>query len=126
MRVRFFLVVCLCLGLVGADPFAEGSSNKSSTSKASGSTSKGSSAASGSGKTVHVKGYTKKNGTKVDAYDRKPPKSASKDAASTTSKTSRSTGSSSTRSTTSTATSSTVTRDSNGHIKRSPAAKHAF
>jgi hypothetical protein len=98
---------------------SHGSSHSSHTSKSSKSSksskttkSKGSS----SGKTVHVKGYTKKDGTQVDAYDRKAPKSK---------------GASTTTATTSPTTRAehgcaACERDKNGRIKRSPKARADF
>jgi hypothetical protein len=80
------------------------------------SSSKSSSSKSSSGKTVHVKGYTRKDGTYVPPYDRAAPGSGSSSTAS-----SRSTGSSIDSSD-----SVNVGRDSHGRIKRGAAAKHDF
>ena len=70
---------------------------------------------SGGGKTVHVKSYTKKDGTKVAAHDRKAPdtekSSAKKESAKKESTVKPSTG---------------VARDAKGRIKRSEEAKHQF
>jgi len=64
---------------------------------------------------VHVKGYTKKNGTHVKAHDRKAPKEhATKAPKTTTAKKSSSTSS------------STAPRDEKGRIQRSEAARHTF
>ena len=61
------------------------------------------SASSPSGtKTVHVKGYTKKDGTKVAAHERKAPKART------------------------TAPTTPASRDTHGRIRRSAAAKHQF
>ena len=67
-------------------------------------------------KTVHVKGYTKKDGTKVKGYDRKAPSKKG----STTTK-----GSGTTKHST-TVTSTTPARDSKGRFIRSDAAKSTF
>lgn len=70
--------------------------------------------AKGSGGTVHVKGYTKKDGTHVNGYDRKAPKSKPEKAATP-------------KRTPAVSTASTTTEgDSHGKIKRSESAKHAF
>jgi hypothetical protein len=67
-------------------------------------------------KSVHVKGYTKKDGTKVKGYDRKAPSKKG----STTTK-----GSGTTKHST-TVTSTTRARDSKGRFIRSDAAKSTF
>jgi hypothetical protein len=68
-------------------------------------------------KTVHVKEYTRKDGTKVKAHDRKAPekKSTSSGAKTETS-----------RKESSVKTASGVARDERGRIQRSAAARHAF
>ncbi len=82
-------------------------------------------------KTVHVKTYTRKDGTVVHAHDRSAPgtKSSTNSAASTPRTTS--TSAVTTNTTVVPATrprtySITVARDSQGRIKRSGSAKHAF
>jgi hypothetical protein len=66
-------------------------------------------------KTVHVKGYTKKDGTHVKPHDRKAPeKHSTKDKDTTHSTTHSSTASTG------------ETRDANGYIDRSEAAKREF
>lgn len=86
-------------------------------------------------KTVHVKTYTRKDGTVVHAHDRSAPgtKSATISRPSPTTSTSRTTSTSTvtTNTTVIPATrprtySLTIARDSNGRIKRSGSAKHAF
>jgi hypothetical protein len=67
-----------------------------------------------SGKTVHVKGYTKKDGTHVAPHDRKAPKDKG---TTTTSKPA---------STHANDSASSAKRDEHGRIARSEAAKHAF
>lgn len=63
-------------------------------------------------KTVKVKGYTRKDGTVVKPYERKAPE--------------RKTPASTTTNTPKASRSSTVTRDEQGRIQRSEAARHAF
>ena len=67
-------------------------------------------------KTVHVKGYTKKNGTKVAGYDRKAPAKKGSTATTGAATTTHSTTTSST----------TQARDSKGRFIRSAAAKNVF
>jgi hypothetical protein len=70
-------------------------------------------------KTVHVKEYTKKDGTTVKAHDREPPKSkAEKNAEKKTSAKQPLPKPPSS--------SSTAKRDANGRIERSETAKHQF
>jgi hypothetical protein len=91
MRSRYLLLIILLSALSPA--FAQ-RSHSSHSSKDS------------PDKTVHVHSYTKKNGTVVRSYKRRPAgsKARSADVSSTP----------------------TASRDSNGKIKRSPAAKEAF
>jgi hypothetical protein len=88
-------------------------------------------------KTVHVKTYTRKDGTVVAAHDRSAPGTKSTSASSTTrtprteSARTTSTTSVTTNTTTVPATrprtfSTTITRDSHGRIKRSESAKREF
>jgi len=98
------LLVSLYLALCGSAS-AQRRGGSSSHSKTHSSSSKSSAA-----KTVHVRSYTKKDGTVVKSYDRRPP--GSKDSGSDAE----------VRSSTATA----ALRDSNGRIKRSAAAKEAF
>jgi hypothetical protein len=67
-------------------------------------------------KTVHVKGYTKKDGTKVEGHDRKAP---TKKRATATARAATTAHSTTTRST-------TPARDSKGRFIRSATAKDAF
>ncbi|HTM04157.1 MAG TPA: HNH endonuclease signature motif containing protein [Vicinamibacterales bacterium] len=78
--------------------------------------------AKGSGGTVHVKGYTKKDGIHVNGHDRKPPKSKGTTSSGTSSKTSAK----HTSKAPAVVTASGVERDEHGRIKRSEFAKHAF
>jgi len=71
-------------------------------------------AAGQTGKTVHVKGYTKKDGTKVAAHDRKAPEPKATKAAKTPKPPAATTAS------------AAVARDAKGNIQRSDAARHAF
>src|SRR5206468_1805206 len=70
-------------------------------------------------KTVHVKEYTRKDGTKVKAHDRAAPKSktATSAAKATTPKETKHE---------STPAVVTAARDANGRINRSESARHAF
>lgn len=86
-------------------------------------------------KTVHVKGYTKKDGTHVEAHERKAPApkgTSSSSSGSTSSGSTSSTSGGSTSSTSSSGTSSkkssasTQPRDSKGRFVRSEQAKHDF
>jgi hypothetical protein len=79
-RWGIVLALSLCLGSVGSA--AKGGSHGSS------------------GKTVHVKAHTRKDGTAVAAHDRKAPPAPS--------------------------TAPTIKRDERGRIQRSEAARHAF
>ena len=78
--------------------------------------------AKGSGGTVHVKGYTKKDGTYVPPYNRKPPRSKGTTSSGTSSKTSAK----HTTKAPAVVTASGADRDGHGRIKRSEAAKDAF
>jgi hypothetical protein len=83
-------------------------------------------------KTVHVKGYTKKDGTYVAPHERKAPSpkgssSGSASSGSTSSTSSRSTSSSSSGKTqTKQSSAATQPRDSNGRFARSETGKHDF
>jgi len=81
------------------------------------SSSKGSHGSSTSGKTVHVKEYTRKDGTTVKAHDRKAPEQHAK---TTETKSATIDKQSSAQSATA------VARDAHGRIQRSDAARHAF
>lgn len=71
--------------------------------------------------TVHVKAYTKKDGTHVDAYDRKAPEShATAKPAATPPATAE------TPAATATPSLASIARDEQGRIQRSAAARHAF
>jgi hypothetical protein len=76
-----------------------------------------------SSKTVHVRGYYRKDGTYVQPYDRSTPGTNPR-SSSGASRTSVSPSPGNT--TRNTSTSSTVQRDANGKIKRSAVAKDAF
>ncbi len=97
------LLVSLYLALCGS-AFAQ---HKSGSSSHAHSSSKNS-----ADKTVHVRTYTKKNGTVVKSYDRRPP--GSKESVSPPQGTVRSSSP------------TAALRDSNGRIKRSEAAKDSF
>jgi hypothetical protein len=103
---RLALVAAMCLVFASA-PILD----------AKGSSSKGSSGSSTNGKTVHVKEYTRKDGTTVKAHDRKAPE---RKAATTETKSAAFDTQLSAHSATA------VTRDADGHIKRSAAAKGEF
>ena len=75
--------------------------------------------ASSAPKTVHVKGYTRKDGTYVQGHDRKAPESQGSKTGESGTKTGKST-------VTSSSTGTAAKRDSNGRIVRSEEAKHAF
>ena len=100
-RCGIALVLCLCLGAVGSA--AKGSSHGSS------------------GKTVHVKEYTKKDGTKVAAHHRQAPHSTP-----TTPRASTPNPSTDQPKSTAHRAGSSVARDSHGRIERSEAAKRSF
>lgn len=104
------LTLILCLLALTAPSFAQkgGRSSKSSSK----------SSKSSSTKTVHVKGYHRKDGTYVPPYDRAAPGSGS---SSSPSSSTSSDSSESTRSRT-----TVVERDKHGKIKRSTEAKHLF
>lgn len=97
IRRRLVLSWLLALCVVAPIAAAKGSAAKGSASSGT--------------KTVHVKGYTKKDGTVVAPHDRQAQKSGDAKA--------------SAPSTTPT-TSTTVARDAKGRIQRSDAARHAF
>jgi hypothetical protein len=84
--------------------------------------------ADGGQKTVHVKGYTKKDGTHVAAHERKAPESSGGATSSTSKKKSGDGNPTSTKAkaTPTTSTSSGVARSKDGRIARSVAAKHEF
>ena len=100
------LTLCLATSSVAAQRSGR-SGGRSSTSRSSTSRSSTSSAP----KTVHVKGYTRSDGTYVPAYDRAAPGTSSSTTGSLYGETS---------------TSSAVPRDENGRIVRSRAARSAF
>jgi hypothetical protein len=75
-------------------------------------------------KPVHVKEYTKKDGTKVAAHDRKAPEHSPADKAATTEQREKSTAK--TAPVAPASSSSTVARDAHGRIQRSEAARHSF
>ncbi len=100
------LLVSLYLALCGSAS-AQRRGGSSSHSKTHSSSSKSSAA-----KTVHVRSYTKKDGTVVRSYKRRPP--GSKEAVANPHAVVRSSAP------------TAALRDSNGRIKRSAAAKEAF
>src|SRR5947209_20050922 len=115
----FCLAVTSTIAQKGARSSSKSSSGKSSASKSS---------SSSSGKTVHVKGYTRKDGTYVPPYDRAAPGTADNRRSSSTGS---STGSSESGTSIGTASrsrtvESATARDKNGKIKRSAFAKHEF
>jgi hypothetical protein len=110
VRIRR-LIVALILALsfsIGSIPLeaAKGSKGSGHSTKSSGP------------KTVHVKEYTRKDGTKVKAHDRAAPKS--KPATSAKATNPKETKHESTPAVV------TAARDTNGKIKRSESARHAF
>jgi len=118
--VALLLFCCLCSGA-----FAKGSHGGPRSSKAS----KPSKAkASKAEKTVHVRGYTRKDGTYVAPYDRRAPGTASTTTTNTTNAFSSSTAHTyrSGYMADGITPHATVQRDKHGRIKRSHAAKAAF
>jgi hypothetical protein len=110
------VLVCLAVLIFLATPSlaANGGGKEGGKGSSKGSSAKGSTKGSGSGgKTVHVKGYTKKDGTYVAPHDRSAPGTKASTGQPTTSTMPK-------------ATSSTATRDAHGRIIRSEAAKHQF
>src|SRR6267143_1651229 len=108
MRASRYLLLLVSFYLVlSGSAFAQRKGGSSSHSKTHSSSSKSSAA-----KTVHVRSYTKKDGTVVRSYDRRPP--GSKEDVASPQATVRSSAS------------SAALRDSNGRIKRSAAAKETF
>ena len=75
-------------------------------------------------KTVHVRTYTRKDGTVVQAHDRAAP--GTRSTSTSTRSTSTSTRSTSTRTESVPVYSTSIERDSKGRIKRSQSAKHDF
>src|SRR5262245_33530824 len=122
-RVLFLLVAAVSLGASSAA--LAGSRGSSHSSHHSSSPSKGNKS---SGKTVHVKGYTKKDGTQVDAYDRSAPRSKSgSPAAGRTGRPDPGGGPATNAPTTTTEHAcTTCERDETGRIKRSQAARADF
>jgi len=108
-RVLFLLVAAVSLG--DSSAALAGSRGSSHSSHHASSPSKGSKS---SGKTVHVKGYTKKDGTHVGAYDRSAPRSKSSNPATNAPMT------------TTEHACTTCERDEAGRIKRSQAARADF
>ena len=115
--VALLLLCCLCTGA-----FAKGSHSGPRSSKAS----KPSKAkANKAEKTVHVRGYTRKDGTYVAPYDRRPPGTTNTSTNSAISSSSVHTYRSGYMADGITP-HATVQRDKHGRIKRSHAAKAAF
>lgn len=106
------IVLALVVFSLFAGPAYSAPKRSSSTSKRSTSSSEDKK------KAVHAKSYTKKNGTKVSAYNRRPSGTASRKGSST-----KVAGSSSRRST---STAVSAQRAGNGRIKRSTRAKDDF
>ena len=115
MTRRLAVVLALCLSLLGSAGIT--ATGRSGTSKGMRSTQ------ASSGKTVHVKSYTKKDGTKVAAHDRKAPEKQSP--AVTAEKAPKPLKTQPATITTS-PTTSPVTRDEKARIQRSDAARHHF
>lgn len=127
MIQRLALVAALVVGLIGSPVLtassqrgsSKGSSHKSGSPKSGsskGGSSKGSStktSTSSGDKTVHVKGYYRKDGTYVEGHERRAPGTATQ--------TTRSSGNDSPSTY-----SSTQPRDSHGRFVRSEAARDAF
>jgi hypothetical protein len=108
-KVTFFLAVIFVLCLAFPPSLAQ----KGSRGGSSRSTSSKSSSKSTNGKTVHVKGYTRKDGTYVPPYDRAAPGTATSASSASNVPSVR-------------PRSIETTRDKHGRIKRSAAAKHEF
>ena len=108
-KFTFFLavifVLCLAFPPSLAQKGSRGGSSKSTSSKTS--------SKSTSGKTVHVKGYTRKDGTYVPPYDRAAPGTATSTSSASDVLSAR-------------PRSIETTRDKHGRIKRSAAANHEF
>jgi hypothetical protein len=104
MRSKLLLLV-LSVGLSVSSAFAYPRSGSGGTHSHS-----GSSKASSSQKTVHVRSYTRKDGTVVQGYDRSAP----------------GTNGHSSKASVRSSTTAPALRDSNGKIKRSAAAKEVF
>jgi hypothetical protein len=136
---RLLLILALC-GLVSAPgAYAKGGhssgghSKSSSGSKKSGGSHKSKDSDAGD-KPVHVKEYTKKDGTVVSAHDRKAPDSGSGSSAGTASSATSTTTKSAVAETTSPSTGAKHTaayctscpRDANGKIIRSRVARETF
>jgi hypothetical protein len=77
-------------------------------------------------KTVHVKGYTKKDGTKVEPYDREAPEKKSTKAESAPAPKPKATSASKPAKQRAVITASSQPRDSKGRFVRSASGKHAF
>ena len=103
--IRHIVTALLTLALVCATPFVSLANQKA----------------------VHVREYTRKDGTKVAAHDRKAPEKKSRQDKAATTQNGKATAKAAPVATASTtSTSSTVARDAHGRIQRGEAAKHAF
>jgi hypothetical protein len=111
-------ILCLAVPSALAQRSGRSSGRSSSSSKSK----------SSSSKTVHVKGYTRKDGTYVAPYDRAAPGTASTSTASTSATPAASSSSSSRSSSGSNGNGrcESCPRDKNGKIKRSKEATRAF
>jgi hypothetical protein len=121
-----FLAVLFVFCLAVTSSIAQKAGRSSSKSSSKSSASKSSS--SSSGKTVHVKGYTRKDGTYVPPYDRAAPGTAGNTRSNSTGNSTRSSesGASVRTASRSRRVESATARDKNGKIKRSAFAKHEF
>ena len=115
---RLALVLAICLLFAGATPIGVSGFGSNGSSGSAGSGQK-----AGSGKTVHVKEYTRKDGTKVKAHDRKAPE---RKTTATTPTPSTTTAGGESKKQSSVQAASGVARDERGRIQRSAAARHSF
>jgi hypothetical protein len=135
--LRAFLTVAVLLFLAGGSRPSYADTQKRSDGKSSSSTKSGEKAKSSekkekkSDKTVHVKEYTRKDGTKVKAHDRHPPGSANESAGGSSTTTASSTTASAAHTPSKSGTTRSdrcdnCDRDENGRIARSGKAKKQF
>lgn len=123
MRFKFLALTVALLFLVCEVALAQRGRGSSSSSKSS---SKSSTSKTSDGKTVHVKGHTRKDGTYVGPYDRRPPGTATSSETSTVSSTPTRITYKRNYLAAGVTPHPTVLRDKHGKIKRSAAAKNGF
>ncbi len=121
LTLRTLVLILCALSVAGA-----GFGQKGSRGGSSRSSSKSSSSKSSGSKTVHVKGYTRKDGTYVPPYDRSAPGSGSSERSSSGSRSSSSPESSDSSIFVTRSRTIGTERDTHGKIKRSAFAKHEF